>query len=199
MKRWVVTGPIGSGKSVVTAVLAGHGAAVLDGDRLGHEILARPEIAARIAARFGADTVRDGVVDRRRLGELVFAAPEALAALDAITAEPLARLFAARLDDLERAGDHALAVLEAAVYFQLPTPPPVDLVVAVVAAADVRERRLVAQRSLTPEAARRRIAAQARWEPLWRRADVIINNDGTPAELGRAADELVRRHLRTER
>lgn len=198
MRTWVVTGPIGSGKSAVTRYLAEHGAVILDGDRLGYEILDRREVIERIVARFGDDVVDGGAIDRSRLGALVFADAAALEDLNGITHGPLAALFAERLAELARTGRHELAVLEAAVYFLLPEPPPVDLVVAVVADPGIRQQRLIRQRSLTPEAARRRIAAQAHWEPLWAGADVIIANDGTPEQLRQAAAELRRRHLETD-
>ena len=71
MIRWVVTGPTGAGKSHLTSRLAGRGAAVVDGDVLGHEILARPRVAAAIAEVFGPGYVVRGAVDRPALGRLV--------------------------------------------------------------------------------------------------------------------------------
>jgi len=194
VRRWAVTGPIGAGKSAVSALLAARGAAVLDGDALGHEILARPEVRDAIGASFGPGVVHDGRVDRAVLGPLVFADPAQLARLNAITHPPLADLMQERLDALAAAGDHALAVLEAAVYFLLPHPPRLDLVIAVDAPPALRAARLAATRGLDAAAAAARIAAQAPWDAFWSRADRIIVNDGTPADLARAVDDLWRRH-----
>lgn len=195
MRRWVVTGPMGSGKSSLSRCLADRGAAVLDGDRLGHEILARPEIMAAVAARFGGAMVVDGHVDRARLGALVFGDAAALADLDRITHGPLAELFAARLADLARGGDRILAVLEAAVYFLLPNPPVVDLVIAVTAPEAVRRARLMARDGLTDAAAANRLAAQASWATFWQRADVVVVNDGSRGDLTAIADDLMSRYL----
>lgn len=194
MIRWALTGPIGAGKSAVSALLAAWGAAIVDGDRLGHEVLAEPAVRAAVAAAFGPEVLRDGAVDRGRLGAIVFADPTALARLNALTHPRLAALMEERLADLERAGTHALAVLEAAVYFLLPSPPPVDRVVVVDAAAGIRARRLAAARGLSEASARARIAAQADWTALWSRADQVIVNDGSPADLERAVDALWRSH-----
>lgn len=185
MLVWVVTGPAGAGKSAFTAVLAQLGAAIVDGDRLGHELLERPEIQAEITRRIGAGFIADGVVDRTALGARVFADPAALADLNGITHGPLGALAQERLASLAAAGQHELAVFEAAVYFLLPTPPPADLVIAVVADPEIRARRLVERSGgrLDPVAAQSRVAAQKDLEAHWPRADVVIVNDGTRDEL----------------
>jgi dephospho-CoA kinase len=192
VRRWVVTGPIGAGKSLASAHLASRGAAIVDGDALGHELLRRPAIRAAVVREFGPGVERDGRIDRSALGAIVFADPAALARLDALTHGPLARLAASRLDELAAAGRHVLAVFEAAVYFLLPSPPLVDLVVVVTAPADLRAARLAHARGLDAATARARIAAQGHWEPLWARADRMIVNDGNAADLARALDALWR-------
>ena len=195
MIRWVVTGPIGAGKSTVTAWLARRGAAVVDGDRLGHEVLADPAVVAEVAAAFGPGTVAEGQVDRTVLGPLVFADPSALARLNGITHGRIAALARRRLDELEKAGNHGLAVLEAAVYFLFPAPPPVDLVIAVVADPVVRAARLAARRGLTAPQAAARLAAQADLAPLWRSADVVLDNSGDELQLQRRLDQLLLERL----
>lgn len=194
MRRWAVTGPIGAGKSAVTALLAARGAAVVDGDRLGHEVLAQPPVRAELARAFGPGVLTGDRVDRGALGRLVFADPAAMAALNALTHPPLAALAAARLDALESAGQHVLAVFEAAVYFLLPSPPRMDLVIVVAAPPALRARRLAAARGVDAAAAAARIAAQADWDKFWARADCTLVNDGTPADLALAVDALWRRH-----
>lgn len=192
MARLAVIGPTGAGKSRLCRHLADLGAEVVEADRVGHEVLAQPEVRARIAAAFGPGVLgADGTVDRAALGAVVFADPEQRARLDAITHPPLA---AALTERLAIAGEKApLVILEAAVYFLLPGPPPVDAVVAVVAATPSRQRRLEAL-GLTPTHARARIAAQAHLESTWARADRIITNDGDDAALAAIARELFREY-----
>ncbi len=186
-----VVGPAGSGKTTLCRLLTARGARLIEADPVGHELLRRPAVVAAVATLFGADVLdAGGAVDRARLGDRVFGDPRSRAVLDRLVHPALAALLGARLAAARR-DEPPLVILEAAVYFVLPGPPPVDLAVAVFASQDVRRERLVA-RGLAADAADRRLAAQAHLEPTWRLADRIIDNDGSPADLESAAAELWR-------
>lgn len=80
-----ITGNIATGKSLVSGWLADRGAAVIDSDRIVHDLYGPDHPVARLVGeRFGADLVGAAGVDRAKLGELVFADPRALADLEAI-------------------------------------------------------------------------------------------------------------------
>jgi len=195
MKCWAVTGPTGAGKSLLTSLFAERGAQVIDADRVGHEILARDEIITGICEHFGSNCIVSGRVDRPALGRLVFGAPEAMTRLNAIMHPPLAAELAAQLAAVAAAGVVRLAVLEAAVYFLLPLPGPMDLTIVVLAPVAVRRARLMTGHGLSEAEADRRIAAQDYLEPLWARADEIVENTDGIAQLRRTADDLLNRHL----
>jgi dephospho-CoA kinase len=195
MRRWVVTGPMGAGKSLATGWLADRGAAVVDGDRLGHEVLTRPEVVSEIVAAFGPEVAPGGQVDRARLGPVVFADSQAMGRLNRITHARISDLAARRLDELAAGGKHELAVLDAAMYFLFPSPPPVELVVAVIADEEVRVGRLVRERGLGREAASRRVAAQRGMARLWSKADVILENNGSREEFLEQVGRLLKTRL----
>ena len=115
-------------------------------------------------------------VERRRLGAIVFADRQAMDRLNALTHPPLVALIRRKLDQLAGAGQHDLAVLEAAVYFILPGPPPVDLTITVTAPSESRLARLIAT-GIEPARALGRISAQSHLEPTWERSDRTIVND----------------------
>lgn len=190
MRRWVVTGPAGGGKSTFCRLLADRGAALLDGDRLGHEVLGQEEIVAAISAEFGPDMVRAGAVDRAALGPVVFADPSALKRLNGITHGPLADLMSRRLEDLENEKRHRLAVLEAAVYFLLPVVRGIEKVITVTAPETVRFARLTGPGCLDETDAWRRIEAQGFMADGWNSADIVLGNEGTLADLESAANAL---------
>ncbi len=81
-----LTGGIGAGKSEVSRLLVEHGAVLIDADRIAREVVApgTPGLASVVAA-FGEEVLaEDGSLDRPKLGSIVFADPERLAALNAI-------------------------------------------------------------------------------------------------------------------
>jgi dephospho-CoA kinase len=195
MLRLGLTGNIASGKSLVAAHLARKGAVVIDADRIGHELIGPGGAAlADVVAEFGPGVLgTDGGVDRAQLGTLVFAEPAALARLNAIVHPRLVaeirRRFAELAAEAAQGGGPRVAVLDAALIFELDVAREFDRVWVVTAPERSREARLVAK-GLSPAEARRRIAAQRPEAEKAGRADCVIANDGTTAELAARVDAL---------
>ena len=186
-----VTGGIASGKSTFARILAEAAPSVLvDADRLGHEVLARPEIAQALARTFGDDVLGpDGRVKRGVLGPRAFASPERLAALNAIVEEPLTGL-AERAVLAAARGDARLVVLDAALLVEWDKGAWCDRVVAVVCDPEVRIARLVARTGLPREEAARRVAAQLPDAARAAYADETLVNEGTLPAFEREARAL---------
>jgi dephospho-CoA kinase len=180
-----LTGGIGSGKSTVAAILADLGARVIDADRVGHDVYAPgTEGLRQVAEAFGPGVVApDGTVDRRALGALVFADPAALARLNAIVhpliaAEIARRIAAARADTAD-----VPIVIEAAVLLEAGWRTLVDRLWVVTTTRENAITRVMAARGLARAEVERRLDAQLADAERRRAADVVIENDGSPAEL----------------
>ncbi|MGH7726014.1 MAG: dephospho-CoA kinase [Candidatus Eiseniibacteriota bacterium] len=180
-----VTGGVASGKSTFVRILAGGGeSVVLDGDRMGHEVLERPEIKHALAKEFGFEIIDDaGEVQRSVLGPLAFASPDSLAALNAIVHPPLLALVWQRLNLHEDESFDSLVILDAALLVEWDIGAWCDVVVAVLASPASQVERLVRDRGRTEEEARDIVARQLPNEARAAYADFVIENDGTPAEL----------------
>ncbi len=191
-----LTGGIGAGKSTVAAFLTELGARVIDADRIGHEVY-RPgsEGFARVAEAFGPGVVgADGAIDRRALGALVFADPAARARLNALVHPLIAAEVGRRIAAARAEGFDGPLVVEAAVLLEAGWRPLVDRVWAVSTRREHAVARVMAARGLTREEVERRLDAQMSDAERRRHADLVIENDGSPAAL-RAAVEAAWRTL----
>src|SRR5919108_1809062 len=115
-----LTGGIGTGKSTVTRVLEELGAAVIDADKVGHQIYL-PDLPAwrEIVETFGPTVLNtDRTIDRQALGKVVFAAPEALRALNRIVHPKMFERIAELIAELRVRGGMKAIVVEAAVLME---------------------------------------------------------------------------------
>ncbi|WP_405936267.1 dephospho-CoA kinase [Streptomyces sp. NBC_00726] len=177
-----LTGGIGAGKSEVSRLLVGHGAVLIDSDRIAREVVepGTPGLAA-VAEEFGPGILTpDGALDRPALGAIVFADPDRLAALNAIV-HPLVRERSAELE--KAAGPDSVVVHDVPLLTENGLAPLYDLVIVVDAAPETQLDRLVRLRGMTEEDARARMAAQATREQRRAVADLVIDNDGPVEEL----------------
>ena len=172
-----LTGGIGSGKSTVAAMLGSLGAFVVDCDGLGRQVIEPHGRAyARVVDRFGPDIVRDdGQIDRGALAAIVFRDENELAALNAISHPAIDAEIADRIAD---AAPDQMVVLDMAVLVETDLGAgQYDTVVVVEAPLAVRLARL-AQRGMSEDDARARIASQASDEQRREVADFVIDNAG---------------------
>lgn len=187
-----LTGGIGSGKSTVAALLREQGVPVVDADELAREAVApgSPGLAEIVAA-FGPEVLgQDGALDRKRVAGLVFADPAARQRLNAITHPIVRRLSQERFAALERAGV-TLAAYDVPLLYEVGLDQVLRPVVVVAAGLETQLGRVMARDSLTREQASARIAAQMPLADKRARADHVLENDGSRAELERQVSELV--------
>ncbi|MFO7155683.1 MAG: dephospho-CoA kinase [Pseudomonadota bacterium] len=189
LRRIGLTGGIASGKSEVSRLLARKGIPVIDADRLAREAVAPGSPALlRIAERW-PETVRDGRLDRKALGAIVFASAAERKALEAIV-HPWIRAEAWRRMDEALARGAKRVIYEAPLLFETGTADELDAVILVAAPEEVQRQRLMRRDALRPEEAEARIAAQLPLEEKRRRATFVIDNDGDLDDLSRKVDAL---------
>lgn len=195
MLRVGLTGGIGSGKSAVAALLAGHGAVIIDADLLSRQAVepGTPGLA-QVVGEFGPEVLNpDGSLNRAALGEIIFADPDARGRLNAIV-HPRVRELAVAAEQV--AGPDAIVVHVIPLLVETGQAGDFDLVVVVDVDPDVQRRRVTARDGLSQAQAQARIDAQASRERRLAAADLVIDNSGTPQALVRRVSGLWER-LRT--
>lgn len=189
MLRVGLTGGIASGKSTVSALLAEHGAVVIDSDVLAREVVAAgtPGLADVLVA-FGPGVLSDdGHLDRASMGRRVFGDEPARRRLEAIV-HPRVRARAAEIE--AAAPSDAVVVHDIPLLVETGQAEEFDLVVVVDVPTEVQIERLVSQRGMEVDEARARIDAQAGRDERLAAASHVILNDVTLEQLRAAVDAL---------
>jgi len=187
-----LTGGIASGKSVVAARLAEHGAVVVDADRIAREVVEPGSPAlARIAEEFGDEVITsDGSLDRAALGAQIFGSPEKRATLNAIT-HPAVGVRSKELFAAAAAADpDAIVVYDVPLLVEAGRTDEFDLIVVVNASTKTRLKRMVELRGMTRDEAMHRLNSQATNTERLAIADVVIDSNGTLEQTLEQADAL---------
>jgi dephospho-CoA kinase len=186
-----LTGGIGTGKSTVSRVLTGAGATIIDAVLVGHEVYQVGTATWKaVSQTFGPDILLpDQQIDRKKLGEIVFNDPSALAKLNAIMRPAMEVVLAERLKAASDRGDK-VAVLDSATLIEAGWTSLVDEVWLVSAPKETVAQRLKERDGLSDAAINARVASQFTDHERAAKADVVIENNGTLEELTQAVEAL---------
>lgn len=184
IKVFGIVGGVASGKSFVARHFARLGAAVLDADRVGHEVLRQQEVEQAARGRWGDKIFgADGHIIRRALAEIVFA-PTAegraeLEFLERLTHPRIKEQLQNEIAELERQATAPAVVLDAAVLLKAGWNRFCDKIIYVEAPREARLERAL-DRGWTEEDFARREATQESLGAKRKLADVILDNSGSP-------------------
>jgi dephospho-CoA kinase len=174
--RVLLTGGIGAGKSSVGELLRARGALVIDADQIGHQVLEPGGEAFDRVSNTWPSVVVDGVIDRRRLADIVFRDPSELERLESFTHAAIRERIASMI---QQAAEQVVVV---------EVPLLTDFMgegwlrVVVDTDPEARLQRL-RRRGMEEDDASRRIAAQPARTEWVASADVMIDNSVDPEAL----------------
>ena len=190
-----LTGNIGVGKSAALDVLRKLGAQTIDADKVAHSVMTPGGRAYdAVGEAFGPTILlSDGAINRRQLANIVFAYPEKLAQLEAIVHPAVEQAVQDEID----AADAPVVVIEAIKLLEGELKSICDEIWVVTAPEEVQIARLMEDRGMTEQEARRRMRSQSPQDWKAARADVVIVNDSDLAALEarvtRAWEEMMAR------
>jgi dephospho-CoA kinase len=176
-----IVGGVASGKSAVAAQFAKLGAYVIDGDKLGHEVLQQPEVMVAARQRWGTAAIAaDGNLDRHYIAARVFqptdAGREELAFWEGVMHPRITKALDRQLADLP---EETIVILDAAVMFKAAWDQRCDHIVFVDVSRAQRMERAVQHRGWTAEQFEQREAAQLPVADKRHQATTVIDNSGS--------------------
>ena len=194
MKRVGLTGGIATGKSHVRAVFEALGVPTIDADVLAHKAVAPGSAAFEaVKARFGPSVLDSaGGLDRRKLGSVVFADPQARKDLEGIIHPEVVEAIDRWFSSLD-ARVHPFAIADVPLLYEAGRERDYDVVIATAGELPTQIRRVMARDGISEGEAKQRIAAQLPIEEKVRRADHVIRTDGLLASTNAQVHEVYKR------
>lgn len=173
-----LTGGIASGKSTVSKILKRLGAVIIDADIVSREIMLKGNSAYnKIVEYFGIFILKEnGEIDRKKLGNIVFADKEKLLKLNEITHPVIIEEIKEKIKTEKEKKREKAVVLDAALLIEMKMHKMVDEVWLVVVDSKTQIKRVMERDKLSYEDAVNRIKSQMSLEDKMKYADFIINN-----------------------
>lgn len=166
-----ITGGTGCGKTTALQAVADLGGLVLDCDEIYHRLLEQDTALLRAIENRFPSTVENGVLQRKKLGSIVFSDKKALEDLNKITHSAIRKEVQRQLN-----GHHTLAAIDAVALFESGLAQLCDFTVAIWAPEEVRVARLMAREGISAEYAQKRIAAQRPQSDFCRMCNYVLEN-----------------------
>ena len=187
MKVIGLTGGIGSGKSLVANYFFSLGAEVIDADQLARLAIERGSAGFdQVVATFGDSILKDGDIDRRALGEIVFADPQKRKLLESIV-HPIVQQGLA--DARKSLSDDQILIYEIPLLVETDAMSKFDSIITVEAPMEQRIERLK-KRGLLHSEIEKRIANQVTPEERRAVANIVIENEGSEEDLLRKVESI---------
>ncbi len=186
-----LTGQTGAGKSTVSRIFSENGYAVINADLVARTVVEKgSECLAEIADLFGSGVIDDnGCLNRKSLASVVFNDKAKLEMLDTII-YPYITGEILRLIKMYSLSGKKLILLDAPTLFESRADDFCEIIISVLADADIREKRIISRDSLTPEQAQQRMGSQLDDEFYISHSDYIIHNNGRLDHVNEISKEL---------
>jgi len=176
-----LTGGLASGKTFVGRVLESLGCLVIEADKLGHEVLEPgAEAYASTIEEFGRGILNpDGTIDRTKLGDLVFGAPERLEKLNALVHPPVRARSVAIEHDFHMIHPRGITVHEAAILIETGSYRKFDRMIVAACTREQQIARAMERDGATLENVLARLARQMPLVDKLKFADFVIDTSKT--------------------
>ena len=178
-----LVGGIGSGKSTVARVLVSLGCGLIDADDLSHRALDEPEVRQKLVEWWGPSVVdKDGTINRKAVGERVFADPAELKRLEELIHPRVIQERAALLAKYRADPGVTAIVDDTPLLMETGLDEDCDAIIFIEASWENRVRRVAAARGWTADELTRRQENQMPLDMKAKRADYVVENNASGAD-----------------
>lgn len=168
-----LTGGIGSGKSTIAGYFKELGVPVYIADEEARKLMSKPEIIRKIQSVFDENVIENSVLNRKKIAELVFSAPEKLKQLNSIIHPEVKKHFITWVKAHEK---YPFVIKEAAILFESGSYKDCDKIILVTAPETVRIERVMKRDNVTKDQVLERIHHQWSDDKKNKMSDFVIQN-----------------------
>ncbi|MCG2612043.1 dephospho-CoA kinase [Flavobacterium sp. SM15] len=168
-----LTGGIGSGKSTIADYFRSLGVPVYIADEQAKKIMDEPEIVKKVQSIFDENVIENNSLNRKKIAELVFSAPEKLKQLNSIVHPEVKRHF---LDWVRKHNKFPFVIKEAAILFESGSYIDCDRIILVTAPIDVRIQRVIKRDNVSKDQVMERVKNQWDEDKKIALSDFVIEN-----------------------
>ncbi|WP_154503073.1 dephospho-CoA kinase [Helicobacter pylori] len=185
-----LTGGIGTGKSTTIKILESQGYQILDADKIAHQLL--QEHRFKIAQHFGSDILEKDILNRKKLGAIVFQNANELKWLEDFLHPLIRERMLQKAYELEK--NHQAYFLDIPLFFEVGGKKcyPVSKVVLVYAPRVLQIERLLERDKLTEAEILQRLAYQMDIEQKRTMSDYIIDNSYSLKDLNKQVERFLK-------
>ncbi|EQL56653.1 dephospho-CoA kinase [Helicobacter pylori FD535] len=185
-----LTGGIGTGKSTTIKILESQGYQILDADKIAHQLL--QEHRFKIAQHFGSDILEKGVLNRKKLGAIVFQNANELKWLEGFLHPLIRECMLEKAYELEK--NHQAYFLDIPLFFEVGGKKcyPVSRVVLIYAPKTLQIERLLERDKLKETEILQRLACQMDIEQKRAMSDYIIDNSSSLKDLNKQVERFLK-------
>lgn len=185
-----ITGNFGAGKTTVARMFKHLGAAVIDADKIAHQLIQpQSKIYKQIVIGFGRDILAGKRISRKRLARLVFSDTQALRKLNAILHPAIIKIIKKKIRQASR---NEILVVDAALLIEAGLLSWVDRLIVVNIEPKVQKERLI-KKGFSQEEIERRLSMQIPQKEKTRLADFVIDNNGTMSQTRKQVKGIFKR------
>lgn len=187
-----LTGGIATGKSTASEFFRKNNFIIICADTIAKEVVESIDVLKKISDEFGEDMITNGKLNRTKMREFIFSEENRVKKLNEITHPPIIERIKT---EIKKHSKSSLLIVDIPLLFEGNYEFLVDKVLLISTKKEIQLKRIQTRDSVSMENARNIINSQMSLEEKEKRADFVIENNGTPQEFYDKLDIFLKNQL----
>ncbi|MCS7203871.1 MAG: dephospho-CoA kinase [Thermodesulfovibrio sp.] len=193
-----LTGNYGMGKTTVAEIFRKLGAYVINTDEIVNELFQDKSVISEIKRVFGEKVIKNGVIDKKYIADIVFENPLMRIYLENILHPKVFEKIDEIIDKIPSRGEPKIVIIEAPIIFERGYQNRFDIIVTVYTSEEVAIERLK-KKGVSEKEVLRRLKNQFPVEMKKSKSDFVIDNSGSIEYTRKQVEDIFNKLVAMER